>query len=87
MTIQNSDSTSPILASCDGTDIEGDSFGGCNITSVTSSEVAEFLQSQLFINYTYDVGSVSYTDMGSVNITEFETDGQKFTIIPTTVAA
>lgn len=83
MTIENPEFT--VSTSCDGTDILGDTFGSCTVPSVTSHELAQFQFFTLFVNYTYTVEDKKYTDMGSVNITDVETSGQSFTIVPTTV--
>ena len=54
---------------------------------MSSDEINGFENSTLIVQHVYTVGEVVYTVTGNATITELETDGQSFEIVPGTVTA
>lgn len=72
--------------SCQGTDIQG-AYKPCADVSVSSNDVPGVGNSTLFVQHVYTQGEATYTITGNATITEFETDGQSFTIVPNLITA
>jgi hypothetical protein len=80
-------STEPgFSTTCSGTNIQNE-FRPCADASISSNEVNGFENSTLIVQHVYRQGQAVHTVTGNATITDFETDGQSFEIVPSTITA
>jgi hypothetical protein len=73
--------------SCNGTDVDQDGYKPCADASVASKTEPGIGNFTLFVQHSWVCEGVAYTETGNKMITELETAGQSFEIVPSVITA
>ena len=73
--------------SCNGTDVDQDGYKPCADASVASKTGPGIGNFTLFMQHSWVCEGVAYTETGNKTITELETAGQSFEIVPSVITA